>query len=205
MSSSTITPEAITTPSTSASEESTLFDLTESPRNDIPDSGVIPNQQAASLLNMLRSAEAAAPGSAPSVSDHDTISTACPVAPPAMAAQDLVFDDPVDLPPDSTRADEPAEQTDSSSSATMTGKPMPELPPKGSIAALAARRPSTVPKRIGSGRLVPARLTWKPRDPFAMPAPAKRSQFRWDTMLTWACVTAACGLGCIWLLRSILT
>ncbi|HKQ48977.1 MAG TPA: hypothetical protein VJZ71_12975 [Phycisphaerae bacterium] len=59
------------------------------------------------------------------------------------------------------------------------------------------------PKRIGSGQLVPARLTWRPGDPFGSDARGK-SRFRWELMLTSACVTAACGLGCIWLLRTLL-
>lgn len=90
-------------------------------------------------------------------------------------------------------------------SANVIGTPMPELPPRGSIARLGVRGPGIAPKRIGSGRLVPARLTWKPGDPFAASRKTSRSQFRWEVMLTAACVTAACGLGCIWLLRTILT
>ncbi|MBN2561243.1 MAG: hypothetical protein JXQ75_09970 [Phycisphaerae bacterium] len=95
--------------------------------------------------------------------------------------------------------------TDASPPATTaTGRPMPELPPKGEIADIGVRKPGKAPKRIGSGRLVPARLTWKPGDPFATPSRPKRNQFRWEAMLTAACITAACGLGCIWLLRTIL-
>lgn len=63
--------------------------------------------------------------------------------------------------------------------------------------------PAHTPKRIGSGQLVPARLTWRPGDPFGGDA-SGRSRFRWEVMLTSACVTAACGLGCIWLLRTLL-
>lgn len=59
------------------------------------------------------------------------------------------------------------------------------------------------PRRIGSGQLVPARLTWRPGDPFGGDA-AARARFRWELMLTSACVTAACGLGGIWLLRTLL-
>ena len=89
------------------------------------------------------------------------------------------------------------------SAPTVTGKPMPALPPKGAIAALGIPRAAGAPERIGSGRLVAARLTWKPREALSPGAPPRR-EFRWDTMLTAACVTAACGIGCIWLLRVIL-
>lgn len=66
-----------------------------------------------------------------------------------------------------------------------------------------ALKTGNTPKRIGSGQLVPARLTWRPGDPFGSDAKGK-SRFRWELMLTSACVTAACGLGCIWLLRTLL-
>lgn len=89
-------------------------------------------------------------------------------------------------------------------SPTPSGKPMPELPTRGAIAQLGVRRPGVAPKRIGRGRLVPARLTWKPGDPFAASVGRRREPFRWEVMLTAASVTAACGLGCIWLLRTIL-
>jgi len=88
-------------------------------------------------------------------------------------------------------------------SPTVTGKPMPELPPRGNIARLGVQKPGVIPKRIGSGRLVPARLTWKPGDLFADSKKTKGSLFRWEVMLTSACITAACGMGCIWLLRTI--
>ncbi len=71
-----------------------------------------------------------------------------------------------------------------------------------SVTAYSLRTANT-PKRIGSGQLVPARLTWRPGDPFGGDASGK-SRFRWEVMLTSACVTAACGLGCIWLLRTLL-
>lgn len=60
-----------------------------------------------------------------------------------------------------------------------------------------------MPPAIGSGKLVPARLTWKPGDPFAASA-AVRRRFRWDLMLTTACITALCGLTAMWLLRAVL-
>lgn len=62
----------------------------------------------------------------------------------------------------------------------------------------------TAPRRIGDGKLVPARLTWKPGDPFGQPTRNSRKTFRWELMLTTACVTAACGMLCIWLLRTVL-
>jgi len=60
------------------------------------------------------------------------------------------------------------------------------------------------PKRIGQGTLVRARLTWKPGDPFGDSEERPGSDFRWELMLASACVTAACGLFCVWLLHSIL-
>lgn len=92
--------------------------------------------------------------------------------------------------------DEPAE--------TPTGRPMPPLPARGQIAELGVARCGLAPRKIGRGRLVPVRLSWKPGDPFATPPKRKRRQFRWDVMLTSACITAACGLVCVWLLRTLL-
>lgn len=66
------------------------------------------------------------------------------------------------------------------------------------------QRPAQTPKRIGSGQLVPARLTWKPGDPFGDSDGAGRRRFRWDVMLTSAGITAACGMFCIWVLRTLL-
>lgn len=63
---------------------------------------------------------------------------------------------------------------------------------------------SALPKRIGDGRLVPARLTWRPGDPFGSTDGTGRRRFRWDVMLTSAGITAACGMACIWLLRTLL-
>ncbi len=84
-------------------------------------------------------------------------------------------------------------------------EPMPVLPRRGEIAGLAVPDRRAAPKRIGSGRLVPARLTWKPGDPFSGSRSRSAGKpFRWEVMLTAACVTAACGMGCIWLLRTIL-
>ena len=65
-------------------------------------------------------------------------------------------------------------------------------------------RNGSAPKRIGDGKLVPARLTWKPGDPFGEPTRQNKKTFRWELMLTTACVTAACGMVCIWLLRTVL-
>ena len=81
----------------------------------------------------------------------------------------------------------------------------PPLPKPGEIAGIAAGlRTKTTPKRIGSGRLVPSRLTWKPKDPFADLKPKTR-RFRWEIMLTTACGTAVCGMGAIWLLRAVVS
>lgn len=63
--------------------------------------------------------------------------------------------------------------------------------------------PLEAPKRIGSGNLVPARLTWKPGDVFGDGAPGARQKFRWESMLRSACITASCGLLGVWLLHSI--
>ena len=63
----------------------------------------------------------------------------------------------------------------------------------------------STPRRIGSGRLVPARLTWKPGDPFASDSSSKPIRFRWEVMLTTACCTAVCGMGAIWLLRMVVS
>lgn len=100
-----------------------------------------------------------------------------------------------------------SEQPESTpSTTTATGRPMPPLPKPGEIAKIAARVPThPTPQRIGSGRLVPARLTWKPRDPFASDPEVPRRRFRWEVMLTTACGTAMCGMGTIWLLRAIVS
>ena len=83
-------------------------------------------------------------------------------------------------------------------------RPLPTLPSPGSIAKLGEPKTGTAPKRIGSGRLVPTRLTWRPGDPFAgsVDKPTKR-RFRWEVMLTAASITAASGMGCAWLLRAV--
>lgn len=87
-----------------------------------------------------------------------------------------------------------------------TERPMPPLPKPGEIAEIATREtPARRPKRIGSGQLVPARLTWKPGDPFASKAREPRLRFRWEIVLTTACGTAACGMAAIWLLRAIVS
>lgn len=65
-------------------------------------------------------------------------------------------------------------------------------------------RPGKTPERIGRGKLVAARLTWKPGDPFGDGRPRPVERFSWESMLTSACITAACGLVCVWLLHSIL-
>ncbi|HWL94389.1 MAG TPA: hypothetical protein VNT79_12730 [Phycisphaerae bacterium] len=103
------------------------------------------------------------------------------------------------------RTPAPAAQSEGSSvTAGWTGRAMPELPPRGEIARLGIKRPPGAPKRIGSGALVPAKLTWMPKDPFGRGVTEKKgARFRWELMLTAASVTAACGLGVVWLLKSV--
>ncbi|MFQ5424558.1 MAG: hypothetical protein ACE5F9_11330 [Phycisphaerae bacterium] len=88
---------------------------------------------------------------------------------------------------------------------TPTGRPMPPLPEPGEISQIAAGHQTRrqTPMRIGSGRLVPARLTWKPGDPFCDSSNRVR-RFRWEIMLTAACGTAVCGMGAIWLLGQLI-
>lgn len=105
--------------------------------------------------------------------------------------------------PDESEEDDAAQ--DEAVQEEMAAAVAPQLPPPGEIARLGVRGSTRAPKRIGSGRLVPARLTWKPGDPFATPTAPKRAPFRWELMLTSACITAVCGLGCVWLLRNLLT
>ncbi|MBI5764860.1 MAG: hypothetical protein HZA51_15190 [Planctomycetes bacterium] len=69
-------------------------------------------------------------------------------------------------------------------------------------AAVVGSQRGPIRHRIGSGKLAPTKLNWKPGDPFGCSDDARR--FRWEVMLTTACVTAMCGLTCIWLLRTIL-
>jgi hypothetical protein len=88
---------------------------------------------------------------------------------------------------------------------TISGSRRTNLPiPLSPLPRPTAHNPTPAPKRIGSGRLVPARLTWKPRDPFAAEGTTKTERFRWEVMLTSACITAVCGLACVWLLRTLL-
>lgn len=69
---------------------------------------------------------------------------------------------------------------------------------------VAAAKVNTAPGRIGEGKLIPSRLTWKPRELFGGAAARRAEPFKWEVMLTTACVTAACGMVGIWLLRSVL-
>lgn len=71
-------------------------------------------------------------------------------------------------------------------------------------AVAAAAKVSAAPGRIGEGKLIPSRLTWKPRELFGGAAARRADPFKWEVMLTTACVTAACGMVGIWLLRSVL-
>ncbi len=83
-------------------------------------------------------------------------------------------------------------------------EPVFDLPAREKSAASDGCRKGAAPKRIGRGTLVRARLTWKPGDPFGDSEEQSGSVFRWELMLASACVTAACGLFCVWLLHSIL-
>lgn len=92
----------------------------------------------------------------------------------------------------------------STSSGERPARPMPELPPRGEIVGLGARRTGGAPKRIGSGALVPAKLTWMPKDPFGSGVKEKPvSRFRWELMLTAASLTAVGGLVVVWLLKTV--
>ncbi len=95
---------------------------------------------------------------------------------------------------------EPASDGAVITAATRSAMQMPELPPRGEIARLGVRRPGAAPRRIGSGALVPAKLTWMPKDPFGNGIRKQpTSRFRWELMLTAACITAGIGLACVWL------
>lgn len=89
---------------------------------------------------------------------------------------------------------------------------MPEIPaarvtisPSASSAPSAPRKSPETPKRIGDGKLVQSRLTWKPGDPFADGAksPGMPSRFRWELMLSTACGTAVFGLAFFWIMRMV--
>lgn len=80
----------------------------------------------------------------------------------------------------------------------------PNLPFRPAPAKTSSPSPGKTPDRIGQGKLVAARLTWKPGDPFGDGRPRSVERFSWESMLTSACITAACGLLCVWLLHSIL-
>lgn len=92
----------------------------------------------------------------------------------------------------------PLEDTELSDEPSKSGAPIVASKPAAAITA--PRGP--IRQRIGSGKLAPTKLNWKPGDPFGCSDDARR--FRWEVMLTTACVTAMCGLTCIWLLRTIL-
>lgn len=92
-----------------------------------------------------------------------------------------------------------AENEEAPMSATTVARP--ELPPRGEIAKLGIRKNGGAPRRIGSGALVPAKLTWMPKDPFGNGIRKQKStRFRWEVMLTTACVTAGAAMACLFLL-----
>lgn len=152
------------------------------------DEGTLPANEAAPAI--LRSDTTMSPQtSSPRASfaaDEAVASVVCP--PPAEPAATADSDD--------------EELDDRPAGPLFTPSAAPCEPPSSGIAR--SPRPAIAPKRIGSGCLVPARLTWKPRDPFAARGRSNAERFRWELMLTSACVTAVCGLGCVWLLRTLL-
>lgn len=80
--------------------------------------------------------------------------------------------------------------------ARVTSAPPPQATPR--------KTPDT-PKRIGDGKLVQSRLTWKPGDPFAEGARSSGmpGRFRWELMLSTACGTAVFGLAFFWIMRMV--
>lgn len=72
-------------------------------------------------------------------------------------------------------------------------------------AAKSARKAHETPKRIGGGKLIQPRLTWKPGDPFADPnrTDGMPGRFRWELMLSTACGTAVFGLAFFWIMRMV--
>lgn len=86
---------------------------------------------------------------------------------------------------------------------------MPEIPAArltSSPSVPASPRKSVdTPKRIGDGKLVQTRLTWKPGDPFADAARSAGmpGRFRWELMLSTACGTAVFGLAFFWIMRMV--
>lgn len=82
---------------------------------------------------------------------------------------------------------------------------MPELPARGEIAALARTSGTTLPRRIGRGQLVTSRMNWRPGDPFGDRAEKARGSLRWERVIATTCVTAACGMACVWILTTLFT
>jgi len=82
--------------------------------------------------------------------------------------------------------------------------PAARVTPSPSVPASPRKSPDT-PKRIGDGKLVQSRLTWKPGDPFADPARSAGmpGRFRWELMLSTACGTAVFGLAFFWIMRMV--
>ncbi len=86
---------------------------------------------------------------------------------------------------------------------SMPRPPMPELPARGEIAALAKKPSGTAPRRIGRGQLVSRRLNWRPGDPFGGATGDARPPLRWERVIATTCVTAACGMACLWIITTI--
>lgn len=101
-------------------------------------------------------------------------------------------------------AEEPAELDISPAALESIQVPAAVSAPSAAKSAPSTGLTAPAPQKIGSGRLNSAKLSWKPGDPFGCSNESMRGRFRWEIMLTTACVTALCGLACIWVLRTIL-
>lgn len=66
-----------------------------------------------------------------------------------------------------------------------------------------ATPPSRPPRKIGHGKLVNNRLSWKPGDPFGQSAIATTHPFAWERMMKSAALTAVSGLVFVWLLKAL--
>ena len=86
--------------------------------------------------------------------------------------------------------------------ATVEVEPVDEDAPNDAAVAVASReKRNRPPKRIGNGKLMAARVQWRPGDPFGQATRAPARGFAWNRMVRSACVTAASGLILVWLLH----
>jgi len=109
------------------------------------------------------------------------------------AVEDVILENPLGL----THSREPAAPEEQLMPVAQATEPVSR-----SAESLGFARPA--PQKIGSGKLNAPRLNWKPGDPFGCSDGPSGPRFRWEVMLTTASITAVCGLGAIWLLRTIL-